>query len=56
MIASETVHITSSDSVNSVYGWLIPYTPTTDALKYICVSINFLDLCLKSLEVDYVWL
>ena len=36
-------------------GSLIPDNSTTDPLKYICVSTNFINPWIKSLELIYVW-
>ena len=40
---------TSSGSIISGSGRPIPDTSTTDALKYLCISINFLVSWFKSL-------
>ena len=53
MSSYKTAKRTSSDSVSGLGGRQIPYTSTTDYLKSHCVSIKFLDSCMRLLEVIY---
>ena len=55
MILYETSHKKSLDYVRSGGGRPIPDTSNTDALKPLCIIINFMYSGLKSLEVHYAW-
>ena len=54
MRAYETEKITSSYYMMSRGGRHIPVTSTTDSLKYLFITINFLDSWLKPLEDNFV--
>ena len=51
----ETANKTGYDSVKSGVGRPIPKGSTTDALKSLCVGLNFMFTWFKYLEDNYVW-
>ena len=55
MKAYKNRKIASFDYFNSRCGRTIPEKFTTGPLKYPCISINFINLWLKSIDIYYVW-